>query len=166
MIHRRSPHSRVIIAILPDESSAFEAYRLLQSHGISPEHMALVGRGHTRPEHVGLVPVYRVVWWYGRRFALPGTSLGMIAGVLLQMVFQFQLWGVAPSHLLVVMAGTGAIAGLLGALVAALVAGLCYRGAEAMAYLRQGRYLLMVEGSETVTRQGRKILDQYTVRQE
>ncbi len=166
MIHRRSPHSRVIIAILPDESSAFEAYRLLQSHGISPEHMALVGRGYTRPEHVGLVPVYRVVWWYGRRFALGAGLLGAIGGALMQMVFQFPLWGGAPSHLLVAMAAAGAIAGLVGAFLAAVVAGLRYRGAEAMAYLRQGRYLLMVEGSETLTRQGREILDQYTVRQE
>jgi hypothetical protein len=36
-----------MIAVLPDEVSAFEAYRLLQFHGISPENLALVGKGYS-----------------------------------------------------------------------------------------------------------------------
>ena len=56
----------LLIAVLPDELSAFEAYRLLQLHGISPENLALVGKGYTAPERVGLIEPSHIVRRYGR----------------------------------------------------------------------------------------------------
>ena len=72
-----------MIAVLPDESSAFEAYRLLQCHGISPENLALVGKGYTSPDNVGLLNPTHTTWRYAKRgmFWLGITSLGM--GIIL-----------------------------------------------------------------------------------
>ena len=65
-LKRRSTH--LAIVVLPDEASAFQAYRLLHYHGISPENLAIVGEGYSSPERVGLMSPLRIACQKARSF--------------------------------------------------------------------------------------------------
>ncbi len=149
-----------MIAVLPDEVSAFEAYRLLQFHGISPENLALVGKGYTDPESVGLIEPTRVVWRYGRYGMYCLSVLGVAIAVGLAMFMQ-------RDYLWWLVAGTaGLVLGGCVGLVAGMVYGLIFKTATAIAChncLKRGQYLLLLEGSEALTRRGKEILSSYAV---
>jgi hypothetical protein len=162
---RRQTHLAVIE--LPDEISAFQAYRLLHYHGISPEHLAIVGEGYSSPERIGLLRPGQIALrqaWSSLRFA---GALGAVIGIILFVSTQMgavkwpvlantQLWMVIPAFSL--------ICGLCGAVIGGLF-GLFGEGTAAGIYrhrLRQGRYLLMIEGSEKLVRWGQEVLSQYS----
>jgi hypothetical protein len=161
---RRQTHLAVIE--LPDEISAFQAYRLLHYHGISPEHLAIVGEGYSSPERIGLLRPSQIAVRKAVSSATFSGSLGAVIGVILfastqagmvswSMFHQNQLWLVIPLFTLI----SGICGGLIGGLV-----GLFGEGTAAGLYrhrLRQGRYLLMIEGSEKLVRWGQEVLSQY-----
>lgn len=163
--HKASPKRQTYLAIvaLPDEASAFSAYRLLQYHGISPEHLAIVGEGYSSPERVGLFEPMQIAFANAGRLALLTGTVGTavaIAGVLiftlaLKIPFNLSLFLLIPVGALV--------AGFLGAVIGGIL-GLLGEGSSAGIYLhhlRQGHYLLMLEGPEKLVRQGQDILKQY-----
>ncbi|MFN3926319.1 MAG: hypothetical protein ACK4QL_03130 [Pseudanabaenaceae cyanobacterium] len=154
----RTRRANLMIAVLPDEVSAFEAYRLLQLHGISPENLALVGKGYTAPESVGLVEPSQVVWRYGC-YGMAGLSgLGVLLGLGLGMYWQTS-W-----QILAFLGAIGLGAGASLGLVLGMVYGIVFKSATAIAchnYLKRGQYLLLLEGSEALTRRGREILSHY-----
>lgn len=156
-----------MIAVLPDEASAFEAYRLLQNHGISPENLALVGRGYSSPENVGLIEPRRMAWRYAKYGMWLLGILGALAGTIVQFAMHLKLltmtWGQTMLVIVIISSIVGSLAGaILGA-----VYGLFYKSSTSIACrncLRQGQYLLLLEGSEVLTRRGREILNRYAVR--
>jgi hypothetical protein len=152
-----------MIAVLPDELAAFEAYRLLQVHGISPENLALVGKGYTTPESVGLLEPSKVVWRYGRY----GMYFLGVAGLVIALVVAVSM---NLDYALLFAAGLGGmgLGGIIG-LVVGMIYGVIFKSATAIAChncLKQGQYLLLLEGSEALTRKGREILSSYAIRPE
>jgi hypothetical protein len=167
---RRQSHLAVIE--LPDEISAFQAYRLLQYHGISPENLAIVGDGYSSPERIGLLRPFQIARRKSRKLALISGSVGGAIGLLLVLASATQhltLPPIAQSHLphlhqwLIVPALSLLSAGL-GGLIGGLF-GFFGEGTAAGIYrhrLRQGRYLLMIEGSEKLVRWAQEVLSQYS----
>ncbi|HEY9808431.1 MAG TPA: hypothetical protein V6D13_03745 [Halomicronema sp.] len=164
--HKSSPKRQSYLAIvaLPDEASAFSAYRLLQYHGISPEHLAIVGEGYSSPERVGLFQPMQIAFANARRFAFftgtVGTTVAVVGVLICILILK------VPVHLsfLLLLIPVGAlVAGFLGAVIGGIL-GLLGEGSTAGIYLhhlRQGHYLLMLEGPEKLVRQGQDILKQY-----
>jgi hypothetical protein len=155
---RRSNHLAVVV--LPSEAIAFQAYRLLHYHGISPENLAIVGEGYSSPERVGLVGPMQIAHRQARLFACYGAALGFALGLGLLLVGERSLG--------FVLLGAMAIAsmGSMGGVVAGILFGLWGEGSKANIYhrhLRQGRYLLMLEGPETLVRWGQEVLSHYYV---
>ncbi len=169
---RRQSHLAVIE--LPDEISAFQAYRLLQYHGISPENLAIVGDGYSSPERIGLLRPYQIARRKSLKLAMLSGILGAIVGCLLVIASATQQltlptlpalpdvpqylhqWLIVPTFSLV----SGALGGLIGGLF-----GFFGEGTAAGIYrhrLRQGRYLLMIEGSEKLVRWAQEVLSQYS----
>ena len=167
MTHTRSKHSRLMIAVLPDESSAFEAYRLLQCHGISPENLALVGKGYSSPDSVGLFNPSRTSWRYAKIGIFWASPLTTLMGITWQIVGNWQLFGMNwYQTLFIISLVLGIIGALLGGLIGA-VYGWFFKSSLSISCrncLNRGQYLLMLEGSETLTRRGREILNSYTVK--
>lgn len=147
-----------MIAVLPDEISAFEAYRLLQFHGISPENLALVGKGYSAPESVGLIDPSHVVWRYGRYGAY---VLGLIG---LQVALWWTVsWGLSYVLYLTAALLGAAIGGFLG-MGMGIAYGIIFKSATAIAChncLKRGQYLLLLEGNEALTRKGKYVLSTY-----
>lgn len=152
---RRTTH--LAIAVFPDESAAFQAYRLLHYYGISPEHLAIVGSGYSSPERVGLMRPSRIVLCKAIAWSTASGLVGIGLGVLLL------FWQPQQPLLstLITFSGVGALGGaLLGTLF-----GVFGEGTTASVYrhhLRQGRYLLMMEGSEELVRWGQEVLSNYS----
>ena len=167
MNYTRSKHSRLMIAVLPDESSAFEAYRLLQCHGISPENLALVGKGYSSPESVGLINPTRMTWRYAKQGMLWLGIISTLMGIILYVILRLQLPSLDWYQALFAIASTS---GLIGMVIGGAIGtfyGWFFKSSLSISCrscLEKGQYLLMLEGSETLTRKGREILDSYTVK--
>lgn len=161
-LFRKSPLGRrtthLAIVVFPDEGSVFQAYRLLHYHGISPENLAIVGHGYSSPDRVGLMNPLRIVFHKAIVYALVASLVGTVLSAVALVLWRLQ-------HELVLVVPTCAvISGLSGALLGALF-GLFGEGTTASVYrhhLRQGRYLLMMEGSENLVRWGQEVLGYYS----
>ncbi|MBD1938576.1 hypothetical protein [Microcoleus sp. FACHB-68] len=156
-------HTYLAIMALPDEASAFQAYRLLQYHGISPEHLAIVGEGYSSAERVGLLEPTQIALRKARRLAMFtgafGAVMGAVALSILNLGFKIPL----SVNLMLVIPASSVIAGFFGAVLGALF-GFLGEGSTAGIYrhhLRQGHYLLMMEGPEKLVRLGQDVLKQY-----
>jgi hypothetical protein len=159
---RRQSHLAVLV--FPDEVAAFQAYRLLHYHGISPEHLAIVGAGYSNPEHVGLLKPMQIATQKGRALSLIAGTLGAIVGFVLMVVFSFRDSGILGYQPLLLVPACSIMSGFCGAVVGALF-GLFGEGTTASIYrhhIDRGQYLLMIEGPERLVRWGQEVLGHYS----
>ncbi len=167
MTSPRSKHSRLMIAVLPDESSAFEAYRLLQCYGISPENLALVGKGYNNPDSVGLFSPIQTTWRYAKQGMFWIGLSSTVMGLILYLIFRLQLPNLDWYQTILLITATSGIIGIIiGAIIGTLYGWFVKSSLSisCRSCLDRGEYLLMLEGSETLTRRGREILDSYRVK--
>ncbi|OLP19973.1 hypothetical protein BST81_02560 [Leptolyngbya sp. 'hensonii'] len=153
-------HSHLTVVVLPDETTAFEAYRLLQVHGISPEHLAIVGEGYSSPDLVGLLQPMQIAVRKARELSFLAGTLGSIAGLTSVVVLAAGLGFPLTSTLVLLIPAGGIVAGFWGAVLGALI-GFFGEGSTSGVYrhyLRQGRYLLMMEGPEKLIDWAHEIL--------
>lgn len=159
LLHRQPNRrlSQLAIVVLPDETTAFQVYRLLHQHGISPENLAIVGNGYSTPERVGLQSPFRLILRKASFLALNAMVMGAVLSLAVLL-----LWKVAANTFLVVVL-TSLVCGACGALVGTIL-GIWGEGGTASIYryhLSKGRYLLLIEGSKTLVAWGEEILSYY-----
>jgi hypothetical protein len=155
--------------IFPNEVSAFQAYRLLHYYGISPEHLAIVGRGYSSPEHVGLLRPMQIARRKARAISLLAGTLGAIAGLMLLLTQgsgypDLQNLDLQDFRSLSIVPAFAIVSGFCGAVVGGLF-GLFGEGTTVSVYrhhLNRGQYLLMMEGPEKLVRWGQEVLNQYS----
>jgi len=154
--NRRSSHTAVVV--LSNEAIAFQAYRLLHYHGISPEHLAIVGEGYSSPESVGLRKPMQIALTRSRSLAVNAALMGCLLSLAAGLVSRLE------TNLVLLVGLTGVLSGLCGAIVGAVIAFWGEGNAVSVYHhhLRQGRYLLLMEGSETLVRWGQEVLSQYS----
>jgi len=155
-----------MIVIFPDDELAFDAYRFLQSNGISPENMVLIGEGFSSPEYLScLMPPKEIARQSGLNAMVMGLKVGFVACLLIVILvfyFKFLSWIITILICGAVLTTTTLLAGLGGWLF-----GFFHRShisTKCRSYLRQGQYLLLLEGSESLIRRGREILHSYSNR--
>ncbi len=145
--------------VLANEAAAFQAYRLLHYHGISPEHLAIVGEGYSNPDRVGLMQPTQIAVRKARSYALISSIVGSAVCLGISLVNKIE-----PSTVLILILSMGGICGICGGAMGALF-GFVGEGSTASIYrhhLNQGRYLLMMEGSEQLVRWGQEVLSHYS----
>lgn len=154
-LKRRPTHTAVVV--LPNEATAFQAYRLLHYHGISPENLAIVGEGYSSPERVGLKKPTQIAMQKARGLGFNAALLGGLLSLTIALVGQVR-------DLAIVVPVTAVLSGLCGAAIGVVI-GYLGEGSTASIYrhhLNQGRYLLMMEGPETLVRWGQEVLSHYS----
>lgn len=154
----RRRQSYIAVVVLPDEAMAFQAYRLLHFHGISPEHLAIVGEGYSSPDRVGLMQPTQIAMRKARHYAVVASIAGSVIGLLVSFI------GNRLQDLLITVPVLAIVSGCCGAVLGALL-GFLGEGSTASIYrhhLRQGRYLLMMEGPEQLVRWGQEVLTHYS----
>lgn len=154
------------VMVFSDEASAFQAYRLLHYHGISPEHLAIVGDGYSNPENVGLLKPMQLATQKARALSIFAGALGSLLGLGLVVSAQFHPFGVSipEAQSILLVPALGIVSGFFGAVVGALF-GLFGEGTTASIYrhhLDRGQYLLMIEGPERLVRWGQEVLSHYS----
>lgn len=155
-LKRRSTY--LAIVVLPDEAAAFQAYRLLHYHGISPEHLAIVGEGYSSPERVGLMTPLRIAFRKARSFGVAAACSGCVLSVTTSLIFT-PGWNIA-----LVVFTTTLLSGVCAAILGGLF-GFLGEGSTASIYrhhLNHGRYLLMIEGPEKLVHWGQEVLEHYS----
>lgn len=162
----RFGNAHLAIAVFPSPSTAFMAYRLLHYHGISPENLALVGEGYSKPEWVGLVEPKRMARQRAKACAFLACILCSAVGFAMvallhgkyEVPFDLSHWMLA-----LIIPGFALAGGALGAGVGALIGLVSEMGRLSIYrhHLKQGHYLLMIEGDETVVRLSQDVLGQY-----
>jgi hypothetical protein len=162
----RFGNAHLAIAVFPSSSTAFMAYRLLHYHGISPENLALVGEGYSKPEWVGLVEPKRMARQRAKACAFLSCILCSAVGFAMVSLLHGKYgYSFDLSHwmLALIIPAFAFVGGLLGAGAGALIGMLSEMGRLSIYrhHLRQGHYLLMIEGDETVVRLSQDVLGQY-----
>ena len=127
-------------------------------HGISPENLAIVGKGYSSPERVGLMAPLRIAFQKARSFSVVAAC----SGIVLSLVTSLTLnpgW-----NIVVVVLATGLLSGICAAIFGGLF-GFLGEGSTASIYrhhLNHGRYLLLIEGPEKLVYWGQDVLSHYS----
>jgi hypothetical protein len=94
-------------------------------------------------------------------------TFSILMGMFLHLIFNLQLPNLDWHQTLLMIASTSGIIGIaIGGVIGTLY-GWFFKSSLSISCrncLDRGQYLLMLEGSETLTRRGREILDSYTVK--
>ncbi|NDJ19573.1 hypothetical protein GS601_20170 [Myxacorys almedinensis A] len=158
---RRQSHLAVLV--FPDETSVFQAYRLLHYHGVSPEHLAIVGEGYSNPEHVGLLKPMQLATRKAKAFSILAGTIGAIAGFALFLVSTLHSIGLSGIQPILLAPAFAVVGGFTGAVIGGLF-GLFGEGTTASIYrhhVDRGQYLLMIEGPDRIVRWGQEVLSHY-----
>ncbi|MBD2327288.1 hypothetical protein H6G21_10415 [Alkalinema sp. FACHB-956] len=166
-------NTHLVVKVFPDEVSAFQAYRLLNYHGISPEHLTIVGEGYSRPERIGLLRPIQIIVRKAVGWAIVSAIVGTVVATALFWLIHSQLealaflrqpsWAMVGSSMMIIPM-VGFSSGLLGAAIGTFL-GAFGGGTVASLYrhhISRGHYLLLMEGSENLVRWGQEVLGHYS----
>lgn len=153
-----------LIAVLSDRMKAEAAYTALESEGIPTESVDIVGNGYKSADDIRLInPTQQAQTGFARQasWLIP---FGFVAGYAFNVLTGIQLLAIGEfgNHL---FGGIlGALSGALGAYFVGGGIGLTVGSGDALPYrnrLHAGKYLIVVQGKEELTRQATRILRQF-----
>lgn len=154
-----------LIAVLQDRIEAEEAYSTLEREGLPMTQVSILGRGYKSADEFGLIDPNEEAKKQTNQLAYWIIPFGFIAGFAFNLQTDIQLieWiGPFGNHLL---GGIfGALAGAMGSFFVGGSMGLMTGSGDALPYrnrLNAGKYLIVVKGTETLTRQATKLLRQF-----
>jgi hypothetical protein len=153
-----------LVAVLPEKTQAEAAYSALEQEGLPGDQISILGDGYKSADEYGLIDpkqqaekgVKRLSW------LLP---FGFIAGYLFNVLTGIQLFpeiGAFGNHIVGGLLGTAA--GALGAYLVGGGVGLAVGSGDALPYrnrLDAGKYLIIVKGTEDLTRQATQVLRRF-----
>ncbi|GAB1541514.1 hypothetical protein NUACC21_41850 [Scytonema sp. NUACC21] len=148
-----------LVAVLPDRIQAEAAFVALEKEDIKA---TILGKGYKSADEFGLIDpneqarkqaIFMAYWLVPFGF-FAGTCFSVITGL-----DTFAWAGEIGNH--VVGGLSGAVAGAMGSVFVGGGAGLVFGSGDALPYrnrLNAGKYLVVVQGSESLTRQATRVL--------
>lgn len=153
-----------LIAVLADRIQAEEAYSALEKEGLPMEQVSILGKGYKSADEFDLMNPNIEAKKRTRILSYWTIPLGFVAGFAfnLQTGLEIVEWaGSLGNH---IIGGIfGAIAGAMGSFFVGSGVGLVSSSGDALPYrnrLDEGKYLIVVQGSEVLTRHATRILRQ------
>lgn len=154
-----------LVAVLPDRNQVEQAYSALEQQGIPTEQVDILGQGYQTADEYGLINPTQKARKGAGRLLIWLMPFGFLAGYtfnLLSGIYVFPELGSLGNHL---FGGVlGAIAGAMGAYFVGGGVGLTVGSGDALPYrnrLNEGKYLIIVKGTEDLTRQATGVLRQF-----
>lgn len=151
-----------LVAVLSDRIQAEAAYSALEDAGLPLDKVAILGKGYKSADEYGLIDPNEQALKQTKLMAVWLVPFGFFAGSTFSLITGLNTFAWAGEW------GDHAIGGLLGAASGALGSfivgggvGLVVGGGDALPYrnrLNAGKYLVVVKGSETLTRQATNVL--------
>jgi hypothetical protein len=152
-----------LIATCTDRIQAETIYSHLESQGIPQSQLAILGRGYKTADEFGLIdPIEK-----GRKQALWMATwlvpFGFVAGVAFNLITQLHTFAWAGEWGDLLISGLlGAVGGGMGSLFVGGGAGVAFGSGESLPLrnrLEEGKYLVVVQGTEELLRRSRRIIE-------
>ncbi len=156
---------KYLIAVLSNRMQAEDAYTTLLREGIKQEQIEMLGKGYKTADEFGLINPKKQARQQIFQMAIWLFPFGFAAGYafnVLTEIYLFDWAGEFGNH--VIGGFFGAIAALMGAFFVGGGVGIAFGSGDALPYrnrLNEGKYLLVVKGSELVNEQATRILRQF-----
>jgi len=151
-----------LVAVLPDRIQAEAAYLALEEEGINS---TILGRGYKTADEFGLIDPNEQAKKQSRLMTIWLVPFGFFAGFTFSLITglnTFAWAGEIGNHIIGGLLGAGS--GAMGGVIVGGGVGLLVGSGDALPYrnrLDAGKYLVVVQGSETLTRQSTRILRQF-----
>ncbi|MBW4570573.1 MAG: hypothetical protein KME31_21890 [Tolypothrix carrinoi HA7290-LM1] len=151
-----------LVAVLGDRIQAEAAYLALEKEGIKS---TILGRGYKSADEFGLIDPNEEAKKQVRLMAVWLVPFGFFAGFTFSFITGLETFAWAGEIGNHIIGGLlGAVSGALGSVVSGGGVGLIIGGGDALPYrnrLDAGKYLIVVQDAENVTRQATRVLRQF-----
>jgi hypothetical protein len=151
-----------LVAVLKDRIKAEAAYLELEQAGINS---TILGKGYKTADEFGLTDPQEEASKQVKFMAVWLVPFGFIAGVAFNSITRLDTFAFAGEIGNRIIGGLlGAVSGGLGSILAGGGVGLIIGGKDAIPYrnrLEAGKYLIVVEGSENLSRSATRILRRF-----
>lgn len=154
-----------LIAVLGDRIEAEAAYVALEKQGVPTQQLSILGKGYKSADEFGLIDPKEPARRQAQLMATWLVPFGFAAGFIFSLITGLNTFGWAGeigNHLIGGL--LGAASGGLGSLFVGGGVGLFVGGGDALPYrnrLAAGKYLVVVQGTESLIRQATPILQQF-----
>lgn len=154
-----------LVAVLPDRIQAEAAYLALEKEGIPIQQVSILGRGYKSADEFGLIDPNEQAKKQSRLMAFWLVPFGFVAGVAFNRLTDLNTFPWAGEVGNAIIGGLlGAVAGAMGSVFSGGATGLVFGSGDALPYrnrLNAGKYLIVVEGTESQNRQATSILRRF-----
>lgn len=154
-----------LVAVLQNRSQAEAAYSALAKEGLSNNQVDILGNGYKSADEYGLLDPNRQARKGAKQLSYWLIPFGFAAGYAFNLLTAIEILpavGAFGNH--VIGGLLGAASGAFGAFVVGGGVGLTVGSGDALPYrnrLDAGKYLIVVQGSEELTRQATRVLRQF-----
>ncbi|AFZ34178.1 hypothetical protein Sta7437_0578 [Stanieria cyanosphaera PCC 7437] len=154
-----------LVAVLSDRIKAEEAYTALEKANFPKDQIAILGKGYKTADEFGLIDPMEQAKKRAILMAYWLVPFGFAAGYLFNLITGLDTldWAGEPGNH-IVGGILGAIGGAMGSIFVGGGVGLSTGSGDALPYrnrLDAGKYLIVVQGSESLKNQATKILRQF-----
>lgn len=154
-----------LVAVLSDRIQAEAAYSALEKDGLPMEGVAILGRGYKSADEYGLIDPNEQAQKQSKLMAFWLVPFGFVAGFCFNLITKLDTFPWAGEVGNQVIGGIlGALSGAMGSLFIGGGVGLIVGGGDALPYrnrLNAGKYLVVVKGSDILTRKATSILKRF-----
>ncbi|HEY9808904.1 MAG TPA: hypothetical protein V6D13_06140 [Halomicronema sp.] len=154
-----------LVAVFPDRIQAEAAYVALEKEGLPMSQVAILGKGYKTADEYGLIDPNEQAGKQAKLMATWLVPFGFFAGVGFSLstgLDTFAWAGEFGNHFIGGLLGAGA--GAMGSVFAGGGTGLIFGSGDALPYrnrLKLGKYLVVVNGEENITRQATLVLRRF-----
>jgi hypothetical protein len=154
-----------LVAVLADRIQAEAAYSALEKEGFPMDKVTILGKGYKTADEFGLIDPNEQALNQSKFLATWLIPFGFVAGFTFSYITglnTFAWAGEIGNH--VVGGFLGAIAGGMGSAFVGGAVGVAIGGGDALTYrnrLNAGKYIIVVQGSDSQTRRATNLLRSY-----
>ena len=154
-----------LVAVFPDRIQAEEAYVALEKQGLPIKKVTILGKGYKSADEFGLIDPKEQALKQARFMSYWLVPFGFIAGATFSLITgldTFAWAGEIGNH--AIGGFLGAASGALGSFLVGGGVGVALGSGDALPYrnrLNAGKYLVVVQGSPSLTLQATRVLRQF-----
>ena len=154
-----------LVAVLSSQNQAEAAYSALEKEGLPEDQVDILGNGYKSAEEYGPIEPKQQAQKQAKRLSYLLIPFGFIAGYAFNVLTGIEIFpAIAPLGNHILGGLLGAASGALGAYFVGGGVGLTIGSGDALPYrnrLDAGKYLVVVRGTEDLTRQATRVLRQF-----
>ncbi|MBD1842047.1 hypothetical protein H6F89_01200 [Cyanobacteria bacterium FACHB-63] len=151
-----------LVAVLSDRIQAEAAYSALEKEGLPMDKISILGRGYKSADEYGLIDPNETARKQVRLMASWLVPFGFVGGAAFNVITGLDTFAWAGEIGSPLIAGIlGGLSGLMGSVFVGGGVGMVVGGGDALPYrnrLNAGKYLIVVNGSDTLIRQATRSL--------